>query len=157
MPCFKYYSSDINGHLLTGHSAQTDRTLSLHHPVVSSKVLETFFFDWTRPVMLDRTLPTSGHTETFFCVVGQYDQTQPYSVRSLSDPASGQEPTLESSLLHMTGRAGPPEASVRSLYNQRHLLLFTSIYFTLAQMFQPPSVSHCAHVLAYFHKHFQGC
>jgi hypothetical protein len=28
---------------------------------------------------------------------------------------------------------------------------------TLNQMCQPPSVSPCAHVLAYFHKHFQGC
>ena len=39
----------------------------------------------------------------------------------------------------------------------RDQLLFTSIFFTLAQMCQPPSVSPCAHVLAYFHKHFQGC
>jgi len=30
-------------------------------------------------------------------------------------------------------------------------------FLTLAQMCQPPSVSSCAHVLAYFHKHFQGC
>ena len=30
-------------------------------------------------------------------------------------------------------------------------------FLTLAQIYQPPSVSPCVHVLAYFHKHFQGC
>ena len=59
-PLFEYCSLDINGHLLTKHSAQTDRTLSLQRPVVSNKVPETNFFDRTRPIMLDRTLPVSG-------------------------------------------------------------------------------------------------
>ena len=30
-------------------------------------------------------------------------------------------------------------------------------FLTLAQMCQPPSVSPCAHMLAFFRKHFQGC
>ena len=42
------------------------------------------------------------------------------------------------------------------LHSDNHLLYFT--YFsTLAQMCQTPSVSPCVCVLAYFHKHFQGC
>ena len=46
---------------------------------------------------------------------------------------------------------------VQSLFlSENHLLHFTN-FFTLAQMCQPPSVSPCARVLAYFHKCFQGC
>ena len=43
--CVQQESSDLNGHLLTGRSATTDRTLSLQRPVVSSKVPETYFAD----------------------------------------------------------------------------------------------------------------
>ena len=65
VPCFKYRSSDFNGHLLTEHCATNDWTLealSLQRPVVSSKVPETTFHDRTRLVMLDWTQPASGHT-----------------------------------------------------------------------------------------------
>jgi hypothetical protein len=45
----------------------------------------------------------------------------------------------------------------RSLFlSEKHLIHFTN-FTTLTQMCQPPSVSPCARVLAYFHKHFQGC
>ena len=40
---------------LTGRSGKTDRTLKPQRLVVSSKLPEAYFFDWTRPVHLDRT------------------------------------------------------------------------------------------------------
>ena len=140
-PFFEYCSPDLNGHQSTRHCGISDRTLSLQRLVVFSKVLEMNFFDRTCPVMLDRTLPASDHTMTSYCAARQHDRTQTLSVRFVHDPASGHSPTLVSSLPYMAGRAGPPEASVRSLHNQRHSLLFTSNFFTLAQMCQPPSVS----------------
>ena len=74
-PLFEYYSPDLNGQQSTGRYSISDRTLSLQRPVISSKVLETNFFDRTRPVMLDRTQPASGHTVTFFYTVRQHDMT----------------------------------------------------------------------------------
>ena len=88
-PLFEYCSSDLNGHLLTGRSAQTDRTLSLQRPVISNKVLEMDFFDRMCLVMHDRTLPASGHAVTFLCAARQHDQTLDLSVRSVQDLASG--------------------------------------------------------------------
>jgi hypothetical protein len=53
--------------------------------------------------------------------------------------------------------SGNFELSVRSLFDsEKHLLHFTN-FFTLTQMCQPPSVSPCSRVLAYFHKYFQQC
>ena len=89
-------------------------------------------------------------------------------------PASDQRPMPASSLLLLTRRAGPTETSVRSLIvtsiffclgRRRHCWTIHTLwadtstvkFLTLAQMCQPPSVSPCAHVLAYFHKYFQGC
>ena len=40
--------------------------------------------------MLDQTLLASDHTMTTYCADQQHDWTQPFSVWSLSDPASGQ-------------------------------------------------------------------
>jgi hypothetical protein len=70
---------------------------------------------------------------------------------------SGHMAEAAPSLEHTTGRAGLAEACVRSLFHSdKHLIHFINL-FTLAQMCQPPSASPCARVLAYFHKHFQGC
>ena len=88
-PLFKCYLPNLNGHLLTRRSAQTDRTLSLQRPVISRKVPKTIFFDRTRPVMLDRTLPVSGLTVTFFYAARQQDRMLDLSVRLVQDPASG--------------------------------------------------------------------
>ena len=96
-------------------AAQSDRTLS---PNVRSF-----------PVSIQRWFFTTGHvwssstrltqrsvTRWLFCALPhQLGRTQPSSVRSLSDPASGQRLTLASSLLLLTERAGPSETSVRSL------------------------------------------
>ena len=76
--------------MLTGRSDRVDRTLNPQRLVVYSKGPKRVFADRTRPVMLDRTLPASGHTVTSYCADRQHDRTQPFSVRSLSDPASGQ-------------------------------------------------------------------
>ena len=103
---------------LTGRSGKTDRTLKPQRPVVSSKLPEACFFDRTRPVHLDRTQPASGAQPLATVQTCQFDRTQkpasgasqvqrpvqhrnwrplcqldrtqPFSVRSLSDPASGQ-------------------------------------------------------------------
>ena len=76
--------------MLTGHCAEVDRTLNPQRLVVYSKVPKPTFADRTRPVMLDWTLPASGHTVTSYCADRQHDRMHPFSVRSLSDPASGQ-------------------------------------------------------------------
>ena len=68
--------------------SSVDWTLSLQRPVIFSKVPETNFFDRTRPVMLDRTLPAFGHSVTFLCAIRQQDRTLDLSVRSVQDPAS---------------------------------------------------------------------
>jgi len=117
--CIQPELPDLNGRDTIGRCRQTDRTLSLQHPVVSSKVLETIFFDRTRPVMLDRTLLASSHTVTSFCAARQHDRTLPSSVRSLSDPASDQFTDASILLQPLTGHAGPSETSVRSLRDQR--------------------------------------
>ena len=75
---------------LTGRSGKTDRTLKPQRPVVSSKLPEAYFFDQTHPVHLDQT-QTSVRCNTLGTVsTCQSDRTQSFSVRSLSDPASGQ-------------------------------------------------------------------
>ena len=95
-------------------------------------------------------------------------------------PASGQRPMPASSLLLLTGRVSPSETSVRSLtvtsvfsvlstggtvglsalYGRtlrRWSFLPLHLNFTtFDKMCQPPSVSPCAHVLAYFHNIFKG-
>ena len=75
--------------MLTERSNRADRMLDPQRPVVYSKGPKHVFTDRTRPVMLDRTLPASGHTVTFLCVVRQQDRTLDLSVRSVQDPASG--------------------------------------------------------------------
>ena len=76
---------------LTGRSGKTDRTLKPQRPVVSSKLPEAYFLDRTRPVHLDRT-QTSVRCNTLGTEqTRQFDRTQPFSVRSLRDPASGQK------------------------------------------------------------------
>ena len=87
-PC----SADLNDYKVTGLSDTSDRTLRPQCPVVSSKLPKPTFADRTRPVMPDRTLPASGHAVTTYYADRQHDQTQPFSVRSLSDPASGAYP-----------------------------------------------------------------
>ena len=57
--------------LLTGHYAQTDRTLSIQRPVVSSKVPEMIFHNRTCPVMPDRTNPASGPSTSPLCALRQ--------------------------------------------------------------------------------------
>ena len=71
--------------LLTGHCTQTDRTLSLQRPVVSSKVLETNFHARLDSPSI-RSLNVSSE-----CLTSAYvstDRTHPASVRSQSDPVS---------------------------------------------------------------------
>jgi hypothetical protein len=69
-------------------------------------------------------------------------------------PASDHTTETAPSLQTMIGHAGLAKAYVRSLFDsEKHLLHFTN-FSTLAQMCKSPSVPPCAHVLAYFHKHF---
>jgi hypothetical protein len=51
--------------------------------------------------------------------------------------------------------SGPPTRRHSLLVGARTGVSYTDT--TIAQMCQPPSVSPCARVLAYFQKHFQGC
>ena len=92
-PLFEYYSLALNGQQSTGRYDISDRTLSLQRPVVSSKVLETSFFDRMRPVMLDQTLQASGHSVTFLCAARQQDRMLDLSVQLVQDLASGQSKT----------------------------------------------------------------
>ena len=71
--------------LLTGHYAQTDRTLSHQRLVVSSKVPNMNFHDRTCPVMPDRTHPTSGPSTSPLSTSRQ--RTSALTGRTL--PASG--------------------------------------------------------------------
>ena len=65
---------------LTGRTSKTDRTLKPQRPVISSKLLEAYFFDRTRPVHLDRT-QTSVQCNTLGTVpINQFDRTQAASV-----------------------------------------------------------------------------
>jgi hypothetical protein len=61
----------------------------------------------------------------------------------------------------MTRRRDPEsdhtESNIWSLFSSDNYLLYFPNFSTLSQMCQPPSVSPCTCVLAYFHKHFQGC
>ena len=75
---------------LTGRTSKTDRTLKPQRPVVSSKLLEAYFFDRTRPVHFDRTQTSVRCNILGIVQTRQFDRTQPISVRSLSDPVSGQ-------------------------------------------------------------------
>ena len=139
------------------------------------------FFDRTHPVMLDRTLPASGHSVTFLCAIRQQDRTLDLSVRSVQHPAfghltdasvfavtpdrtcrsnRGQRPVTPSDLhLFCLGRRWH-HWTVRTLWVHTppvELLTLAPKLHYPCQMCQPPSVSPYAHVLAYFHKHFQGC
>jgi hypothetical protein len=71
--------------------------------------------------------------------------------------ASGHKTATARSLETETGHAGWPEASVRSLPVTSFRLRFSTNVVALDQICQPPSVSPCACVLAYFHKYYQGC
>ena len=53
--------------MLTGCSDRDDRTLDPQRPVVYSKGPKRVFANETRPVMLDRTQPASGHTVSPLC------------------------------------------------------------------------------------------
>ena len=75
---------------LTRRSGTSDRTLRPQCPVVSSKLPKPTFVDRTRPVHLDRTLPSVRCNTLGIVLTCQSDQTQSFSVWSLSDPASGQ-------------------------------------------------------------------
>jgi hypothetical protein len=46
---------------------------------------------------------------------------------------------------------------VWSMFSMKKQLLYFTNFSTLAQMCQLPSVPPCVRVLAYIHKHFQGC
>jgi len=99
--------------------------------VTSREVLERPNRYRTCPVHLDRTLHSVRCNTLGYTASASTDQTH----NSVS---------------------GHYKSSVRSLkINDNHLLYSTN--FTIAQMCQPPSVSPCARVLAYFHKYFQGC
>jgi hypothetical protein len=130
----------------------------------SRELPEPLNYDRTRPVGHDRTQHQRLVLLLFSTSPHQWDQTHPPCVWSWSDPACGRRPTPTPSLLPLTGRAGLVEASIRSLtVTSFHLRFFTELihinsnFFILGQMCQPPSVSPCAHVLAYFHKCFQRC
>ena len=97
--------------MLTGRSDRVDRMLDPQRPVVYSK--------GPKHVFADRTLPASGQMMSPLCASRQC--TSALTGRTL--PASGRRatqrpiilPTPASSLLHLTGHAGPTEASVQSL------------------------------------------
>ena len=75
---------------LTGRSGHTDRTLEPQRPVEYSKGQKPVFLDRMRPVHLDRTQTSVQYNTLGTVQTRQFDRTQPISVRSLSDPASGQ-------------------------------------------------------------------
>ena len=99
------------------------------------------------PCQQDRTLnsvqPESGHFSSPSPVIGQIEPESTTFFYNWSDAGTLSSVTSNS-------------ASGHCLTVKKHLLQFTN-FSTLAQMCQPPSVSPCARVLAYFHKHFQEC
>ena len=150
----------------TGCSDRADWTLNPQRSVVYSKGPKHVFANRTRPVMLDRTLPASGHTVTSYCADRQHDRTQPFSVRSPSDLASDclTDASVFAATPDQTRRSNQGQRPVTSsdlrlfcLGRRWSFLPLLPNFTTLDQMCQPPSVSPCAHVLAYFHEHFQGC
>ena len=105
------------------------------------------------------------------------DRTHPASIRPVYTPASGHKTKTVCLLLSLIGLwtqrpvTAPPASGhsvnpylfcIGRLWHRRtiHTLRADTPpvkFLTLAHMCQPPSVSPCAHVLAYFHKHFQWC
>ena len=61
--------------ILTGCSDRADWTLDPQHSVVYSKGPKHVFADRMRPIMLDWTLPASGHPVTSYCADRQHDRT----------------------------------------------------------------------------------
>ena len=100
------------------------------------------------------------------------DRTHPVSVRSLLAPASGRRskhtPYVATDWTRRSNRDQRlvTYSDLRLFCKERqwHRRTVRTLqadtppvkFQTLAQMCQPPSVSPCAHVLAYFHKHFKG-
>jgi hypothetical protein len=102
---------------------------------------------------------STGHTQRSvtwrlpYMLPRQQDRMQPSSVRSLSDPVSGQRSTPASLQLLLTRRAGPTEASIRSLTGHS----IGEVSYPCSTMPTTKCITFCTCVLAYFHKHFQGC
>ena len=132
--------------------------------VTSREHLELYFLDRTCPVYLDRTQLSVRCNTLGYAASASPDQTHHCHIRSHFDLASGHfNNRARARQLHLKliGRYSPESGHymtyVRSLFHSdNHLLYFTN-FSTLAQMCQTLSVSPCACVLAYFHKHFQGC
>ena len=78
VPCVQRSSSDPNGHLPTGRSTSTDRTLDPQRPVVSSKLPSmTGRVRSTRPDIAQRPVLNPKH-----CADRQPDRTHHFSVWS---------------------------------------------------------------------------
>jgi hypothetical protein len=82
---------------------------------------------------------------------------RPVTFTVLSPVMIQQNPSLPSTFINdrTLKRRVRSHRNQRSVSERQHLH-FTN-FSTLDQICQPPSVSPYAHVLAYFHKHFQGC
>ena len=140
-----------NGQVMTGRAARSDRTHQHERPVVFSKVPEVT----GRVPSCPTGLTQRPVTHYLLCALPrQWDRTHPSSVRSKTDASvftASTDRTQDPAFGHYL-------TSVWSLCETLSSLYRAPVKFrTLAQMYQPPSVSPCAHVLAYFHKHFQGC
>ena len=133
-------------------------------PVTFREHPKPHFLDQTRPMYLNRTRLSIRCNTLGYAALASSDWTHHYCVRSHFYLASGHfNNRARARQLHLKliGRcsleSGHHVTGVRSLFfSDYHLLHFTN-FSTLAQMCQSPSVSPCARVLAYFHKHFQGC
>ena len=150
---------------LTGRSGKTDRTLKPQRPVVSSKLPEACFFDRTRPVHLDRTQTASGAQPLATVPPSQRDRTQADSVRCFwiqrpvtgPTPASFRSTPFQLLLLHPCSSVPTTKNFASGAIENRHFI------FPKApnEREGPKPISTlqtpCAHVLAYFHKYFQGC
>ena len=117
---------------MTGCFAEMTGRMYAWSPVTSREDLERPSCDRTRTVHLNRTLHSIWCNTLGYTALASTDRTH--------NPMFGH---CESSVWSQK-------------ISDNHLLYFTN-FSTLAQMCQPPSVSPCACVLAYFHKHFQGC
>jgi hypothetical protein len=126
---------------------------------------ELFFHDLMCPITHDRThdrvrssLPQlPAPRQRMSSVTGR----RPYVSGHFHCAASGHGPDrARARQLHYKSldaqQVSPITSGLESSVDQK-LLLLISNFATLDQMCQPPSVSPCARVLAYFHKHFQGC
>jgi hypothetical protein len=128
------------------------------HPIRSSKVPEMVFSDRTRPIKRDRThtalVPPQPHSIACVSVHHNWLDAPPMSLVSNSfrvQSTRSRPCHWATTLPNVQDRC-----SILHPVSSNELPNFT-IFATLDQICQPLSVPPCAHVLVYFHKHFQGC